>query len=240
VSVCNHRRCAVLSESSQPFSVEEFLIRSIHARQHSAVADHVDPVLKEHRCRNLRDSTIQLPFDVCVGDVAFPAVANGYQKWFAMSDGNVGYEFLLRPKSILVFVHPVKHFVETLLALAVVFGERQTVSGMPRREFWAERKSEMSGYFLMFKFLVIVGVKADYGFPEGLGVSLSIGCFMECFSRDGFGLILYRSLRVRCLLLLYSKRTSFRTMVLARPSLAFVFLSCIPPLNPRILAMLAL
>ncbi|MDA1048780.1 MAG: hypothetical protein O3A82_17875 [Verrucomicrobia bacterium] len=57
-----------------------------------------------------------------VGDVAFPSGANGDKKWFAMSDGDVGHEFLLCPKAILVFVHPVKHSVETFLALAVVFG----------------------------------------------------------------------------------------------------------------------
>ena len=113
---------------------------------------------------------------MCVCDVAFASVANGYKKWFAMPDGDVGYEFLLCPKAILVFVHPTKHSIETPLTLVVVFRERHTVSGMPRRQFRAERKGEMSGHFLTFKFLVIVGVKADYGFPEGLGVSLSIGC----------------------------------------------------------------
>ena len=119
-----------------------------------------------------------------VGDVALSARADGDEQRLAPATAHVADEFFFSPKVVAIAVRTPENTVEPILSSFFVARQRDAETGMARRQFRSDGKSEVAGHLLALKFAIPVFVELNYGLPERQGIGLNIRAAAELGGGD--------------------------------------------------------
>ena len=71
-------------------------------------------------------------------------------------------EFLTRPGTVAVFIHPAKDTIQSSGSLARILGQRHAVARMAVGQLGPEGKGKVPGHFLSLQFTVLIGIEMDH------------------------------------------------------------------------------